>query len=516
MQTLPELARTHTDLLWHEIAHLKRLTGSWGFLADFSFSDLLLMAPVAGSDGHRFVVLGQLRPTTGQTMYQDDLVGHVFDEAERPIAGRGWRTREITEGSIRVPTIGGSSGHGLTGVGGGSGLGERPSDERVFCFCVPVVFQNRAIAVLSRDAPTTALRRSGELERVYQEIFDRFARMIAAGAFPYAGDDAEPEDAPRVGDGCMLVEADGRVRYMSPNAMSALHRLGIHANVKGLLLSEVGFADGPIQRALATGVPELEETERGDTSIIVRVIPIIADGVPDGAVVLVRDVSDVRRRDRLLVSKDATIREIHHRVKNNLQTIAALLRLQSRRLESPEAKQALEESTRRIGSIALVHETLSRAAGDVVPFDEVIRPLVRMVEDAFTGPDRRIRFSVTGDAGELPPEVATPLAVALNELMQNAVDHAFPPGWVSAHPDGEGHVDVSIGRLGDDRLVVEVRDDGVGFPEGFSLGAATGLGLSIVQTLVTTELGGALQLGNEGGGRGARTHIEIPLNERES
>jgi two-component system, sensor histidine kinase PdtaS len=510
VQTLPELARTHTDLLWHEIAHLKRLTGSWGFLADFSFSDLLLLAPVAGSDGHRFVVLGQLRPTTGQTMYQDDLVGHVFDEAERPIAGRGWRTREITEGSIRIPSLGGS----ISSSAGAQGA-ERHGDERVFCFCVPVVFQDRAIAVLSRDAPTTALRRSGELERVYQEIFDRFARMIAAGAFPYPGDDAEPEDGPRVGDGCMLVEADGRVRYMSPNAMSALHRLGIHANVKGLLLSEVGFADGPIQRALATGVPELEETERGDTSIIVRVIPIIAAGVPDGAVVLVRDVSDVRRRDRMLVSKDATIREIHHRVKNNLQTIAALLRLQSRRLESPEAKLALEESTRRIGSIALVHETLSRASGDVVPFDEVVRPLVRMVEDALTGPDRRIRFSLTGDAGELAPEVATPLAVVLNELMQNAVDHAFPPGWTSTHDDGDAHIDVSINRVDDDRLIIDVHDDGVGFPEGFAHGASTGLGLSIVQTLVTTELGGALQLGNDGAGRGARTHIEIPLRDRE-
>ena len=78
-----------------------------------------------------------------------------------------------------------------------------------------------------------------------------------------------------------------------------------------------------------------------------------------GAVVLLRDVSDLRRRDRLLVSKDATIREIHHRVKNNLQTISSLLRLHGRRLESHEARAALEESVRRIRSIALVHETLS-------------------------------------------------------------------------------------------------------------------------------------------------------------
>ena len=104
---------------------------------------------------------------------------------------------------------------------------------------------------------------------------------------------------------------------------------------------------------------------------------------------LLRDVTDLRRRDRMLLSKDATIREIHHRVKNNLQTIAALLRLQGRRLQSPEAQAAIEESERRIRSIAIVHETLSRDAGDVVRFDEIVQPLVRVVEETVAAPDRR-------------------------------------------------------------------------------------------------------------------------------
>ena len=97
---------------------------------------------------------------------------------------------------------------------------------------------------------------------------------------------------------------------------------------------------------------------------------------------MIRDVTDLRRRDRMLLSKDATIREIHHRVKNNLQTIASLLRLQGRRLSSPEAREALAESERRIRSIAIVHETLSRDAGDVVRFGEIVRPLVRVVEES--------------------------------------------------------------------------------------------------------------------------------------
>ena len=118
---------------------------------------------------------------------------------------------------------------------------------------------------------------------------------------------------------------------------------------------------------------------------------------------LIRDVTDLRRRDRMLLSKDATIREIHHRVKNNLQTIAALLRLQGRRLQSPEAQAAIEESERRIRSIAIVHETLSRDAGDVVRFDEIVRPLVRVVEETVSvARPRRSASRSTATPGDCP------------------------------------------------------------------------------------------------------------------
>ena len=112
-------------------------------------------------------------------------------------------------------------------------------------------------------------------------------------------------------------------------------------------------------------------------SLIVRAIPLRPHGRLIGALVLVRDVTDLRRRDRELVTKDATIREIHHRVKNNLQTVAALLRLQARRMDSADAKAALEEAVRRVGSIAIVHETLSQAVEESVDVRRGRRPARR-------------------------------------------------------------------------------------------------------------------------------------------
>jgi len=203
----------------------------------------------------------------------------------------------------------------------------------------------------------------------------------------------------------------------------------------------------------------------------------------------------------MLLSKDATIREIHHRVKNNLQTIASLLRLQARRLQSPEARAALVESERRIRSIAIVHETLSRDAGDVVRFSEIVRPLARLVEDASSSSDLAIHFVVDGDAGELPGEVATPLAVVLNELMQNAVDHAFVNGA------SEGKVNVVLIR-DDDQVTMEVRDDGAGLPDEFSLDTSRGLGLTIVQALVTGELGGSIEMHSDDG---ASVRVKVPV-----
>jgi two-component system, sensor histidine kinase PdtaS len=480
--TLGELALTHTGMNGEQLDHAQRLATSWRLLADLSFSDLLLLAPIAGEEGHRFVVLAQVRPTTGQTLYPTDMVGTVVDEVGRPLITRAWRKSEIVEGDATV-------------------LG---SKERARLQCIPVRHRDAMIALVTREAATTMGRRKGELERVYMEVFERFARMVSEGSFPFAQAEIETEGAPRVGDGVIILDGEARIRFASPNAVSLLHHMGIHAYTPGLQLSEVGYAEGAVGTALRVSAPIIEEIERADTSILLRAIPQLEAGKPTGVVVLMRDVTDLRRRDRLLMSKDATIREIHHRVKNNLQTIAALLRLQGRRLESAEAQEAIEESERRIRSIAIVHETLSRDASEVVSFGEIVRPLVRVVEESVSMADGKLRFDVEGDAGDLPGEVATPLAVILNELMQNAVDHAFPRDGGEAFA---GRVLVRLDRV-EGELLVEVIDDGVGLPRSFSLDRSKGLGLSIVQALVTGELGGSIEMGDE---NGARVRLRVPL-----
>ncbi len=314
--------------------------------------------------------------------------------------------------------------------------------------------------------------------------------MIAEGSFPFSGPVADSSAAPRVGDGALVLDGEARVMFGSPNAVSALHRVGIRANAVGMRLAELGFNDSPVRHAFENQLPVIEEFEQTPRRIfLARCIPVLSgpDSVTGGALLLLRDVTEVRKRDKLLLSKDATIREIHHRVKNNLQTISSLLRLQGRRLTSPEAKAAVAESVRRIRTIALVHETLSREPGDDVAFLEIVRPLLRLAEEGLQSPDRPVRFTVQGEGGRLPSTIATPLRVVLTELLQNAVDHGFPEG-------SDGGDVVVVLRNEEGVLHIRVINDGWGLDPMFELNKATGLGLSIVRTLVTTELDGTIAM----------------------
>ncbi len=511
MATLAETARRFADLDRDALGHLQRLVGQWAPLADMSFADLMLLLPVLdpavlGRDepGSRLVVVGQIRPTTNQTVYRHDFVGSLIRATDRPPVADALSGGGIVEAEIQLPA----------------------PYERVLEMAIPVRLDDRVIAVVTCDASIDAGRRAGELETIYTEVFERFARMIAAGSFPFAAEEGETEEAPRVGDGVLVLDDHGRVDYASPNAVSALSRAGVTTNVEGLRLVDLGIEETAVATAYAFGQPMTEELEWGpQVSIILRCLPMLDRGRVTGALVLLRDVSELRHRDRLLVSMDASLREIHHRVKNNLQTISSLLRLQGRRVASPEAKDAIDEAVRRIRTISLVHEILSGEAADEVEFAEIVRPVVRMVEEELHDPERRVRVSIEGDAGGVPPEVATPLAVVLNELLQNTVDHAFPlgsgpPGAASPPlPAAEGRVVVELEDDGRE-LVMRVIDDGVGLPPGFDPEVSLGLGLTIVRSLVTSQLDGSIGLhrrddlpatDRSSGARGTVVEVRVPI-----
>ena len=254
-------------------------------------------------------------------------------------------------------------------------------------------------------------------------------------------------------------------------------------------LAELGFYDDVVRRAFETRQPVVEEFEQAaDVVLLCRCMPILSDDEVAGGVLLLRDVTDLRQRDRLLMSKDATIREIHHRVKNNLQTISSLLRLQARRLTNPEAMAAVGESVRRIRTIALVHESLSREPGDDVTFIEIVRPLLRLAEESLQSPDRPVRVLARR---RRRPDPGQRGHAAVGRAHRAAAERRRPrvPRGQRRRRGGRRRSTTTARSCG-----IDVIDDGHGLDPTFSIESATGLGLSIVRTLVTTELNGTIAM----------------------
>jgi two-component sensor histidine kinase len=488
--SLTDLVRSHTDLDEADVAWLMLLQADWQIIADLSFADLVLWLPDQAGNG--FWAGAQMRPTTGPTAYVDDIVGTFVPTGRRAMLDEAWAGgRLVREGDP-----------------------EWRDDVPVRVETIPVRRSDRVIAVIARNTNLLGVRTPSRLELSYLQTAADLTQMIASGHFPSAGQRSDHADSPRVGDGFLRVDSQGRVVYASPNALSVYRRLGLSGDLTGLALTDLTRELVPPRRrpdeetlsAVLAG-RAYRDTEIGTeaVSLIVRSIPLRPFGEHIGGLILVRDVTDLRRRDRELVTKDATIREIHHRVKNNLQTVAALLRLQARRIDSEEAKLALEEAVRRVGSIAIVHETLSQAVEETVDFDEIADRLGAMVADVGSQ-DGRVRVRREGSFGVLASESATPLAMVLTEVLQNAVEH----GYDADDLDLEGTITVTVRRLVG-RLHVTVDDDGRGLPEDFDLDSSPSLGLSIVRTLVESELGGQLGLGRLPHGPGTRAEIDVPV-----
>jgi two-component system, sensor histidine kinase PdtaS len=324
---------------------------------------------------------------------------------------------------------------------------------------VPVRHRGEIVAVLSVESPETPARPTGRLEASYLGAAEALLEMVASGSFPFV-EAHDPTASPRVGDGLVVLDASGRVEFASPNATSAFRRMGTNALPLGQPLPH--RAAILVAEAMAGGRPVESEIEAAGAVTDIRVVPLLRDSGNRGALVLVREATELRRLGRVISRREATIREVHHRVKNNLQTVASLLRLQARRLgDHPQAVAALEDSVRRITSIALVHETLTEEFEGAVDMADVARRVVRMLEGSLGREDVHIELhtaSVWVDAA-----VATPLAVVLNELIQNAVEHGLG--------DGSGAVTVEL-RGGDDRPVeLQVHDHGAGAPAPAGPGA---------------------------------------------
>jgi two-component sensor histidine kinase len=483
------LLGSRTTITLDQADRLRELVASWQLLSDLSFADLILWVPIRKDikmwpSGH--IAIAHIRPTTAATVFTNDVIGDEIAWGIRTNIDEALSHGEI----IRDSQF------------------EQPGMMLVKEEAIPVTFNGQAIAVISRHRDVEQMRTAGKLEINYREIAHQLYQMVAEGNFPYKNAGSLIEPAPRVGDGLIRLDVNGTISFASPNAKSAFSRMGWHGDLEGHNLGEAAqqvsiTTENPHEEGIKTQlngkILRRVEIENKGTTIDFLVLPLIQGEDRIGAIVLLQNVTELRRLDRALVTKDATIREIHHRVKNNLQTVSALLRLQSRRIDDPSAAAALDEAVRRIASIALVHETLSNSDETTVAFDEVLSSLV--THSLELSPRMgQLKIERIGKIGSLESRLATPLSLVVTELIHNALEHGLATSGTQLR--------IELQRYSNEGLVT-ISDDGVGLPDGFNLATSANLGLQIVLTLTENELNGELKL--ESSEKGTQAKLRFPL-----
>ncbi len=492
MSTLSDLVLAQGLSSDADVEWLHLLVGDWQLLADLAFADIVLWVPtVSGS----FVAVAHARPSSSATLFYRDFVG-------QPIKAE-WR-KQVTDAHETARIIDSSAPDWYE---------ETPTRVRA----VPVLRRlaqgspevtDTPIAVITRHTNLSETRTPSRQELTFNECANDLFAMIADGDFPDLGSPTGPRrGAPRASDGLLRLDVDGITTFASPNALSAFNRMGFSEELEGESLADATSSlltgkrltvDESLPLIEAGRAPWRTDIESRGVTVSLRAIPIRSHGERVGAVVLCRDVTELRHQERELITKDATIREIHHRDKNNLQTVASLLRIQARRSHTEEAREALGHAQRRVGAIAVVHDTLSEGLNQNVDFDAVFDRVLLLIAEVASAHNTRVHPKIVGSFGVLPSAYATPLALALTELVTNAVEHGLA--------GRSGEVAIEAART-EETLTVSVRDDGVGLPEGKG---GTGLGTQIVRTLIQGELGGTIDW-HTLMGSGTEVTIEVPL-----
>ncbi|MEY2915763.1 MAG: hypothetical protein RL454_692 [Actinomycetota bacterium] len=487
---LKQLARSSAaDHEWFNL-----LLTEWQLVADLVSADLVLWLP--GKTKGEFFAAAHARPSGSATIFYRDISG----DPVRPI----WATQVRTafdNGEI-VDQV---------ALGSYDGIPNRfsayPVRRRINLNQEAV--GPEPIAVITRHTNVADGRAPNKVQINYNLAGTELLRMISEGSFPDFGNPTGAKrGAPRVNDGLLRLDTEGKVVFASPNGLSVFNGLGVQKELEGQQLSKLvtplilesgsKTVDESLPLVLEGKAPWRADLESKTSSVSLRSVPLKARGERIGALLLCRDVTELRSQERELITKDATIREIHHRVKNNLQTVASLLRMQARRTKSEEAKESLDQAMRRVAAIAVVHDTLSSGLTQDVNFDEVFERVLMLASEVAASHGTTVKTQKDGKFGPLRSEIATTLAVVLTELVTNAVEHGLS--------ERSGLVAVQAERTAK-KLEITVADNGRGLTDG---GVGNGLGTQIVRTLVEGELRGTIRWYSPSEG-GTRAVVSLPL-----
>jgi two-component system, sensor histidine kinase PdtaS len=445
--------------------------------ADLSRSDLLLLRPL---NAHQVQVAVQARPRSISPVHTEDLTGDAWTVRDAPLV---FETLRHHRRVVKSHT-------------------DMPSGAPVVEDCRPVYGEGgELLGVLSIRTSLIQVERHRHRHVSFQRAIDWLKAMCVQGELVGAANLSPFEEM----DGVLMVDPELRIIYLSGIAGNLYRRLGYMEDLRGRPLNYLHTGDDVLAiTAMQTRQGVEQESRFGDFEWVRKALAIWAPptfkgmlhrltskrspGDVGAVLILIHDATEERRKNAELEVKSTMIQEVHHRVKNNLQNVAAVLRMQQRRAAEVETKQALTEAITRILSVAVIHEFLSLDESQSINVRDVCQRIVTQARQLLP-PGQEVEFSIEGPAIYLPSAQATATALVINELVQNALEHGFE------HRE-RGQIKLVL-TDGGDSVKLEICDDGEPLSADFDLAASTSLGLQIVRSLVQSDLRGEIRLEND-------------------
>ena len=438
---LKEVCKKHTQLTNGDIEILLQLERTLPLIGDLHSCDMFIDCPTPEKDAA--IVVAEYRPST--SMYTNSIVSQLAYRKNEPAVLRtleiGIPTRELkalTQEKVMVK-------QNVTAIRNeqGSIIG---------------------VLIMERDF-TKDYNTNSKVDMLVAATEQLTTELISSTA--------QNGLAAYVNDSIVLFSKEGHAIYANPVAKNLYQSLGYQDDIIGMTFGNLALGENTFKNIKNNEYIEDQEVAISGFILNIQYSSMDHNDEQKGIVMLVKDITYLKTKEKEIILKSVAIREIHHRVKNNLQTVASLLRLQSRRVKNKKAKKMFRETINRILSIALTHEILAQSGVDEVDIKGIVTRLVKNTVSYGTSNELTIYKEIHGDSFTLSSDKATAVALVVNELLQNCIDHAF----IGRR---EGSIQVTIDK-GSAYSVITIKDDGIGFdPDKIKHDS---LGITIVKTL---------------------------------
>ena len=466
MNELINICTKNTRLSKAQIEYLDKISLLFPFIADISYSQVTMYVRDRVKS---LIIVAQAKPHTSFFQYKPNSIGSMAKGSEEPLIWRTFRFAKHIQGKREWAV-------GLL----------------LDMYTFPLYDSNgEMVAVICFETNYEEIGIDG-----YNHLLETVFSLISTVQLPIDKNKFRPLLA---SDGIIVVNENGKIAFANTAAASIYKVLGV-GNIIGHHIFDREITRHITKKTTISNLPYEMEIEVGEIVLVQRLITI-PKNKKEIKIIVVSDVTEIKKKEKQLLIKATVIQEIHHRVKNNLQTIASLLRLQARRSTSLEVKAALEESINRILSISVVHEFLSQQGEDFIDVAEVAKNILDLVVNNMLDPGFNLTTKFSSEKVILPSEKACSLALVINELILNSLEHGF-----AGNKDGTIGIEIVIRA---DHYLITIYDNGHGLPPEFDLQRSKSLGLQIVRTLVQEDLGGTINFKSD---IGTYAVINIPID----